>query len=101
MSLPKLRAWTLVAALGALQMPAMALADGHHARLDRQVDALERQGVPSGQKIRLIVQSNSPSVLEGLQTRGASIRRTYSRLGRIAVEISGSDLQWLASLDGV
>src|SRR5712691_8118313 len=102
MSLLKLRTWAVIATLVAVQVPSIAAAAGKKARVDRQIEDIETQGKQSNKKLRLIVQpgSNSAVVLKALKSHGVTIRR-QGRNGRIAVEVSGSDLQWLETTQGI
>src|SRR5947207_1785974 len=103
MSLFKLRTWAVIAAIAAVQVPSIAAAAGKKARVDHQIADIERQGGQSKQKLRLIIQpgSNSAALLKALKSHGVKVRGRYSRIGRLAVEIKGSDLSWLENLQGV
>src|SRR5438105_7958455 len=102
MSLLKLRTWAVIAAIAAVQVPSTAAAAGKKAKVDHQIADIERQGGQSNQKLRLLIQpgSNSAAVLKALKSHGVRVRR-LSRIGRIAVEVSGGDLSWLENLQGV
>src|SRR5215208_7636705 len=92
MSVSMLRTWAVIAALVAVQVPATAEAAGksgaRRARVDRQIEKLERQGLQSNQSLRLIVEPgrNTAAVMKALRSRGAKIRRQFSRIGRLSVE---------------
>src|SRR2546421_869816 len=98
MSLFKLRAWAVLAALIAVQAPSIAAAK---ARVDRQVEDLAKQGGQSNQKLRLIIQpgANSAGVLKALKAHGVKVLRQH-HIGRLSIEVSRDSLSWLQNLQG-
>ena len=107
MSLLKVRTWSVIALLVALQAPVTIVGKGgsppkKRAHHDRHIEQIEQGG--SSEKVRVILRSDGSDVgglLQSLKSKGVKVRRTHGRNGDVSLEISGKDLGWLEELQGV
>ena len=107
MSLLKVRTWSAIALLVVLQAPITIVGKGgsppkKRARIDRRIEQIERGD--SSDKVRVIVRSDNTdlgTLLQSVKSKGVKVRRTHGRTRGISLEISGKDLRWLESLEGV
>src|SRR5258705_2013188 len=107
MSLLKVRTWSVIALLVALQAPVTIVGKGgsppgKRARIDRQIEQIQQGN--SSDKVRVIVHSDGTdlgTVLQSLNSKGVKVRRTHAGTRGSSLEISGKDLGWLEGVQGV
>ncbi|HKC58048.1 MAG TPA: S8 family serine peptidase, partial [Vicinamibacterales bacterium] len=107
MSRLEFRTWLVIAALVIAQSPAIVAVKGgpspKRARVDRQIEQIEAAG--GGGTVSVIIRPDGStdwaSLLKALKSKGIKVGRQARRSNAISLQISRSDLSWLASLPGV
>src|SRR5436190_21722536 len=109
MSLFKLRAWAVAAALVASQGPVIFAVRGESprpntARIDREIKRIEQRADPTD-SVSVIIRSDGStdwaSLLKDLRAHGVTVGRIAPRIDTISLTLSASDLAWLEALPGI